>query len=827
MKRFFSLIAATALLCSGLSAQEKPIPLTDEQWQSLAPTPPMGWNSWNKFGCNVSASMIMEMADAMVASGMKDAGYEYVVIDDCWQVGRDANGVIIPDSERFPDGMKAVADYVHSLGLKFGIYSCAGTHTCQGRPGSMGYQFIDAKTYADWGVDYLKYDWCDNEGQDARSAYLTMANAIKATGRPIVLSICEWGENEPWKWGKGIGHLWRVTPDIRACFNCRFDWGGVGVLGCIDAMSELYQYAGPGHWNDAEMLEVGNGNMSRDEQVTHFSMWCMLAAPLMSGNDLRDMNMQTVEILTNREAIAVNQDPLGRQAVKFMDMGDYEIWAKVLDNKELAVCFMNRGEVSWNLDYDWLDQTMYFADGINFRKHEYIIRDLWKHEDIGTSKSHLKAVIAPHACMMLRLRQKPADPVALPKGKKIYTEKDWASMDLNSPESEWSYTRMYCTDNIAIFWQKGFGQDPQQAPDLEGKPMKFSPVVLGEKLEKIYKLYYDDLGFIVKGKSNADKYRMNCYVRYELDGTAYGGNVDDVIGGLWVTPLRLADPELNVLAHELGHSFQFQSACDGLGSGGGELVENAAQWMLWQFNPNWQTSEKYHWEAWNTLTHKAFGSFENMYHSPYVLEYWSLIHGRKFIGKFFRSGQEGEDAVMQYKRMTGLSQEAFNDEMFDACRHFVNWDFERVWEESRPYANRNVTAMEPLHDGWLRVAASNCPERYGFNAVPVHFDPEGGRVTVEFRAEAGAEGYSSTDVEKAGYRYGFVCVGKDGRATYGPMHSESNSSISYDVPEGSRYLWLVVMGAPSEHKVQMRARRGEGGKSEAPAQFPYSIRCSY
>ena len=827
MKRFFSLIAATALLCCGLSAQEKPVPLTDEQWQSLAPTPPMGWNSWNKFGCNVSASLIMEMADAMAASGMKEAGYEYVVIDDCWQVGRDANGVIIPDPERFPDGMKAVADYVHSLGLKFGIYSCAGTHTCQGRPGSMGYQFIDAKTYADWGVDYLKYDWCDNEGQDARSAYLTMANAIKATGRPIVLSICEWGENEPWKWGKGIGHLWRVTPDIRACFNCRFDWGGVGVLGCIDAMSELYQYAGPGHWNDAEMLEVGNGNMSRDEQVTHFSMWCMLAAPLMSGNDLRDMNMQTVEILTNREAIAVNQDPLGRQAVKFMDMGDYEIWAKVLDNKELAVCFMNRGEVSWNLDYDWLDQTMYFADGINFRKHEYIIRDLWKHEDIGTSKSHLKAVIAPHACMMLRLKQKPADPVALPKGKKIYTEKEWASMDLNSPESEWSYTRMYCTDNIAIFWQKGFGQDPQQAPDLEGKPMKFSPAVLGEKLEKIYKLYYDDLGFIVKGKSNADKYRMNCYVRYELDGTAYGGSVDDVIGGLWVTPLRLADPELNVLAHELGHSFQFQSESDGLGHGGGELVENGAQWMLWQFNPNWQTSEKYHWEAWNTLTHKAFGAFENMYHSPYVLEYWSLIHGRKFIGKFFRSGQEGEDAVMQYKRMTGLSQEAFNDEMFDACRHFVNWDFERVWEESRPYANRNVTAMEPLHDGWLRVAASNCPERYGFNAVPVHFRPEGGKVTVEFRAEAGAEGFSGTDVDKAGYRYGFVCVGKDGRATYGPVHSESRSSISYDVPAGSRYLWLVVMGAPSEHKVQMRARRGEGGKSEAPAQFPYSIRCSY
>lgn len=821
------LAIAAALCCNGLFAQaEKVKPLTDEQWRALAPTPPMGWNSWNKFGCNVSETLIKEIADAMVSSGMKDAGYEYVVIDDCWQVSRDDNGVIVVDPERFPNGMKHVADYVHSLGLKFGIYSCAGTHTCQGRPGSMGYQFVDAKTYAEWGVDYLKYDWCSNEGQDARSAYLTMANAIKATGHPIILSICEWGENKPWEWGAGIGHLWRVTPDIRACFDCTFDWGGVGVLGCIDAMQDLSYYAGPGHWNDAEMLEVGNGEMTKDEQISHFSMWSMLAAPLMSGNDLRDMSLQTIEILTNKEVIAVNQDTLGKQAVKFMDMGDHQIWAKPLGNKEIAICFLNRGRGTWNLDHNWTDQTMYFARDINFKTTEYTVRDLWQHKDLCSSKDRLVASIPEHGCLMVRLSKKKAPAVALPKGKKVYVEKEVTDvMDLNDENSEWSYKRLYCTDNIAIFWQKGFGPDPTNAPDLDGHKMSFDPKALAAKLERFYKYYYNDLEFVVKGKTKADEYRMNCYVRYDLESTAYGGNIDDTIGALWVTPPRLENPELNVLAHELGHCFQMQSSCDGNGHGGGSLIENGAQWMLWQVNPAWQTSEKYHWDAWNTLTHKAFGAYENMYHSPYVLEWWSYKHDPKFIGKFFREGQDGEDAVMEYKRMAGLDQKAFNDEMFDGCRHFVNWDFERVWNESRPYANKNVTALTPLTDGWMRVAASNCPENYGFNAIPMPISANGGKVTVDFRAEPGCEGFSQTKLDNAGYRYGFMCVGADGKSSYGPIYSEKTATISYDVPAGSQYLWLVVMGAPNEHPAPAGwGRRNRDEKPEADPQFPYSIK---
>jgi alpha-galactosidase len=376
-----------------------------QKFEDLAATPPMGWNSWNKFGCDVSEKLIKEMADAMVKSGMKGAGYNYLVIDDCWQIDRDSLGNIVADPERFPSGMKALGDYIHKKGLKFGIYSCAGSQTCQRRPGSRGHQFQDALTYASWGVDYLKYDWCYNENQAAKPAYKTMSDALKSTGRPIVFSICEWGENKPWEWGEGIGHLWRTTADIRDCYQCEFDWGGLGVLNLIDKQVDLWKYAGPGHWNDPDMLEVGNGGLTKDENITHFSMWDMLAAPLMAGNDLRNLDATTAEILMNKEVIAINQDTDGNQARKFMDMGDHEIWAKPLSNGEIAICFLNRTETVWNLDYDWKKQTMYFAREINIRKNTYAVRDLWKHKVIAKTDKNLVSEIAPHGVLLVVLSQ--------------------------------------------------------------------------------------------------------------------------------------------------------------------------------------------------------------------------------------------------------------------------------------------------------------------------------------------------------------------------------------------------------------------------------------
>jgi alpha-galactosidase len=326
MKKSVLLVVA-ALLFISVSAQK---------FEQLAKTPPMGWNSWNKFGCNVSEVMIMGIADAMVSSGMKDAGYQYIVIDDCWQVSRDETGEIVVDKDRFPHGMKYVADYVHSKGLKFGIYSCAGSRTCAGRPGGLGHEYQDARTYAAYGVDYLKYDWCNSSTQEAKSSYANMRDALYKAGRPIVFSLCEWGQNKPWEWASTVGQLWRTTGDISDNWN--------SMIGIFDKQKDLARYAGPSGWNDPDMLEVGNGGMTFEEYKTHFSLWCMLAAPLLAGNDLATITPETKSILMNKEMIAVNQDTLGVQATCYRDNGDYQIWVKGLSNNEKAICLLNKGD---------------------------------------------------------------------------------------------------------------------------------------------------------------------------------------------------------------------------------------------------------------------------------------------------------------------------------------------------------------------------------------------------------------------------------------------------------------------------------------------------
>lgn len=387
MKNLFSILLFM-LPVIGLQAQK---------FDNLALTPPMGWNSWNKFKCDVSEKLIMEIADAMVSSGMAAAGYDYVVIDDCWQVDRDENGEIVVDQERFPHGMKYLVDYVHSKGLKFGIYSCAGTKTCQGRPGGRGYEFQDARTYAGWEVDYLKYDWCNHSTQNAQASYSLMRDALYKAGRPIVFSLCEWGANKPWEWAKDVGHLWRTTGDIVD----RWD----AMMAIFDAQKDLANYAGPGHWNDPDMLEVGNGGMTDEEYRTHFSLWCMLAAPLMAGNDLRTMSDETLAILTNREMIAINQDTLGKQAFCFRDNGDYEIWVKKLVGDERAVCLLNRSDEKKSVEVDF---RVLLAANDDYWKistgdlKNYTIRDVWEHQDVKQGKDVSLVEMPPHSVKVYR-----------------------------------------------------------------------------------------------------------------------------------------------------------------------------------------------------------------------------------------------------------------------------------------------------------------------------------------------------------------------------------------------------------------------------------------
>ena len=391
-------LSALLFFSVAVSAQDKP-----SSSAGLALTPPMGWNSWNKFGCNVSADMIKGMADAMVKSGMKDAGYQYVVIDDCWQVARDSEGNIVPDPQRFPDGIKPLADYVHSLGLKFGIYSDAGSKTCAGRPGGLGHEYQDALKYAAWGVDYLKYDWCNTTTQDARASYANIRHALDAAGRPIVLSICEWGTAKPWLWGAEVGgNLWRTTGDIQPRWSGKEEWSpgnccSYGVVDIVDAEDAIYSYAGPGHWNDPDMLEVGNGELSPTENRSHFSFWTLLAAPLMAGNDLRDMKPEIHDVLTNKEVIAVNQDPLGRQGRRVWKNGDLEVWSKPLAGGARAVILFNRGDSDKEIAANWTD--LYYPNNLSAT-----VRDLWQKKDLGKFTGKFSATVASHGVVMVTIR---------------------------------------------------------------------------------------------------------------------------------------------------------------------------------------------------------------------------------------------------------------------------------------------------------------------------------------------------------------------------------------------------------------------------------------
>lgn len=380
-----------------------------QKFENLALTPPMGWNSWNTFASNIDENLIKGTADTMIANGMRDAGYVYIVVDDCWESKeRDADGNIVPDPVKFPHGMKALGDYLHSKGFKFGIHNCAGTETCAGFPGGRGHEYQDALRYAAWGVDFLKYDWCNHGTADARETYKTMRDALHKAGRPIVFSLCEWGQNKPWEWASDVGHLWRTTGDIMAGYDSRQRWeSGWKVI--LDLQYSLVQpadgqnngigqYAGPGHWNDPDMLEVGNGGLTLAESRAHFSLWCIIAAPLIAGNDVRHMTKEVHDILTDRDVIAIDQDALGKEGWRFRAETGREIWVRQLSGGEWAVCVLNASAAAADMTTEWSLLNSILTG-------EYAVRDVWAKKDLGTTRSapvrtdHLES----HDVMLFRL----------------------------------------------------------------------------------------------------------------------------------------------------------------------------------------------------------------------------------------------------------------------------------------------------------------------------------------------------------------------------------------------------------------------------------------
>lgn len=372
----------------------------------------MGWNSWNTFEVNINEDLVKKTADIIVSSGLKDAGYEYIVLDDGWMVKdhRDKNGDLIPDPVKFPHGMKALIDYVHSKGLKFGLYNCAGTQTCAGYPGTRGYEYQDARFYANLGIDFLKYDWCNTNGINATEAYTTMSKALKAAGKPIVFSICEWGDNQPWDGATPVGNLWRISGDIYPCFDCEYkheegNWSSWGVLRILEMRKDIRKFSGPDHWNDFDMMEVGNG-MTNTEDKSHFTLWSMMASPLFAGNDLRIMKSEILNILTNKEIIAINQDALGIQGFKYQSENGVDVWVKPLFDENWAVVFLNRSDKTQKINFDWKKHIIEDNDFkfiLNLTSQKYNVRDLWEHINLGNTNKIFQKELAPHDVIAIKL----------------------------------------------------------------------------------------------------------------------------------------------------------------------------------------------------------------------------------------------------------------------------------------------------------------------------------------------------------------------------------------------------------------------------------------
>ncbi|KAJ3298829.1 hypothetical protein HDU79_005201 [Rhizoclosmatium sp. JEL0117] len=369
-------------------------------------TPAMGWNSWNKFACDVNEDLIKEHADALVASGLADLGYNHINVDDCWQLTRDEKGFIHEDPSTFPSGIKALSDYIHSKGLKFGLYSSAGTMTCQRRPGGLYYEQQDAQRYAEWEIDYFKYDNCFNDGLSDRAGnirrYGALRDALNATGRHINYALCQWGEQKIWEFGADLGNSWRTTGDIEDKWE--------SVIDIINKHLDLSKYAGPGGFNDMDMLEVGNGHMTDEEYRTHFTVWAALKSPLLLGHDIRTMGQNTFDVIGNKEIIDINQDPLGKAAFFRARIENVYLWVGELSNGDRLLMVVNARENPVNAQVSLSSLVSTKEERLLSASWEVYVRDLWLHEDIGLFSNVVPMRNIPaHGVRILRLQRKGGD----------------------------------------------------------------------------------------------------------------------------------------------------------------------------------------------------------------------------------------------------------------------------------------------------------------------------------------------------------------------------------------------------------------------------------
>jgi len=394
--------------------------------------------------------------------------------------------------------------------------------------------------------------------------------------------------------------------------------------------------------------------------------------------------------------------------------------------------------------------------------------------------------------------------------------------DFNNPDSSYCYQRMVQSDNIALFWHKEYGTDPMANAD---EKRRFDPQFALRECERFYTFYVDSMKMVQKGHSYSDQYKLLIFVFGGNEGTAFGGGASDSVGILWTPAVRIHQPPYGALAHEMAHCFQYLSAADNHGIGPeGAIMEMSAQYLLWQVYPDWMTFENYHLTAFMKGTHYAFLHPQNMYHSPYVLEYWGDRHGCEYFGDLCRATLKGEDPVATYKRVYHLSQDQFNDELFDASRRFITWDLKRVQKQAARYANQHLCKVVDAGNGWYRIDSANCPQNYGYNGIRLQVPAAGTIVKLDFKGIAGDKHYQAVKTDKAGWRYGFVASLTDSSRVYGEIGRDQQGSLSFTVPNHTAFLWLVVSGAPTEHWPVVMRWGPPSPNDEPDAEWPYQFK---
>ncbi len=742
------------------------------------------WNDWGLYHVDFEAGINMETYKYYIDFASK-YGLEYVILDEGWYNGKKGDLFeVVPQLD-----IKELVDYAEKRNVSIILWTVFNV---------LDQQLEEAcKYYSHLGVKGFKVDFLDRDDQEAVKMVYRIAE--KAAQYKLVLDLH--GFYKP----TGLNRTYPNILNFEGVFGMEeMKWSTPEVdmpaydvtFPFIRMMAGSVDYT-PGAMRNAtkrDFQPIYSNPLSQGTRCHQLATYVVFDSPLTMLCDA-PVYYEKEDDFTK----FLSDIPLVADETKILTgkLGEYIVTARRYGNDWYIGGLTNWEERSLNVDLSFLNASGIYSatiyqDGINANKQaaDYKVRKLTVNH-----KSVLNMDCASGGGFVVKLtyhQLTAKKELCLPKEIYMIPENN----DFNNDQSEYCYSRSLQSENLALFWHKEYGENPMVNPD---STKRFSPQRVIEECERFYKYYTDELQMVQKGCSLTDTYKLLLFVFGGDEGTAFGGGAEDKVGVLWTPAVRITKEPYGALAHEMGHSFQYLSNADCGAGPTGLIMEMSAQYMLWQVYPEWMTFEKYHLDAFLKGTHLSFLHPLNMYHSPFVLEYWSQLHGKEFFGKLSRATKTGEDPVTTYKRITGITQQQFNDEMFDACRRFVTWDLDRVEHVASQYANLHQTKLVDEGNGWYRIDSLNAPQNYGYNAIQLKVPTEGNVVNIDFKGIAGAPGYTNVKTDYAGWRYGFVASLKSGQRVYGDVAKEHEGSVSFTVPENTAYLWFVVSGAPTKH----------------------------